>query len=217
MKTLKRIIFALLGLLIAGTVALVGIILYAEYSGNRFTPDSVPAQAEADLYEEESRLAYDDNGNLIELPTAQAPEEAADTPAEGSAAGAESEAVSDMPADNTAQTANAAADNASQAAAQAPETPAPDANSAYAASGAGSEPELPYVMDLGTALFHTPGCPNAANIDADKRSEMTTTSIKIINAGYKPCPNCHPDTAAASSAAADAGSATVTVSNELNY
>ena len=71
MKTFKRIIFTLLGLLIAGTVALVGIILYAEYSGNRFAPDSVPAQAEADLFEEESRLAYDDNGNLIELPKAQ--------------------------------------------------------------------------------------------------------------------------------------------------
>ncbi len=208
MKTFKRIIFALLGLLIAGTVALVGIILYAEYSGNRFAPNSVPAQAEADLFEEESRLAYDDNGNLIELPKAQAPEETDDTSAGSSAAGQESEPAPEMPADT-------AAENAGQPAVPAEETPMPDANSAYAASGADSPPEFPYVMDLGTALFHTPDCPDAANIEADKRSEMTTASIKIINAGYQPCPNCHPDTSAAS-APADAGSATVTVSNELN-
>ena len=37
MKILKRIIYTLLGLILTGAVAMVGVILYAEYSGDRFS------------------------------------------------------------------------------------------------------------------------------------------------------------------------------------
>ena len=193
MRIFKRIVYTLLGLLIAGTVALVGIILYAEYSGKRFTPDSVQALAQLDSPEEESRLVYDENDNLIELPKIQESDENSDS-------SDRSETDSSADESDTAP-AEAATDGTDSAAA-----PAADTNTA------GADAERPYVMDLGSALFHTPDCPYAANIAADKRSEMTTTSAKIMNAGYLPCTNCHPDTAASADA-----SSSVAISNELGY
>lgn len=200
MKILKRIVYTLLGLLIAGTVALVGIILYAEYSGKRFTPDSVQALVQLDSPEDESRLVYDENNNIIELPKIQETEETADSPdSSGHSAADSAETAADDPAAAPAE--DTAADSAAAA-------PAADAGAA------GADIERPYVMDLGSALFHTPDCPYAANIAADKRSEMTTTGAKIMNAGYLPCTNCHPDTAAAGTAA---DSSAVEISNELGY
>lgn len=199
MKIFKRIVYTLLGLLIAGTVALVGIILYAEYSGKRFTPDSAQTLAQLDSPEDESRLVYDENDNLIELPKIQESEEESDS-------ADRSGTDSSEPSANEPETASSedTADHTDSAAA-----PVTDA------ATAGADTERPYVMDLGSALFHTPDCPYAANIAADKRSEMTTTSAKIMNAGYLPCTNCHPDTAGAD-ASADASSS-VAVSNELSY
>lgn len=199
MKIFKRIVYSLLGLLIAGTVALVGVILYAEYSGKRFSPDS--GMAKADELDEESRLAYDENGNLIELPGLQPSEETG-----GDSVTAESSPETAPQAPDAEMTAEPEAVPEDSA--------APVIASAYASSGAEAEAQLPYVMDLGSALFHTPDCPYAANIASDKRSDMTTTSAKIMNAGYQPCTNCHPDTAAA---AAPAGGDTVTVTNELGH
>lgn len=202
MKILKRIVYTLLGLLIAGTVALVGIILYAEYSGKRFTPDSVQALAQLDAPEDESRLVYDENNNLIELPKMQESEE---TASESEASGSSGSSSADADEAAASETAGAPAEDTAVPSDAAPATD----------SAAGADTELPYVMDLGSALFHTPDCPYAANIAADKRSEMTTTSAKIMNAGYTPCTNCHPDTAAAGASAEPSSSAEI--SNELSY
>lgn len=138
MKTLKRIINLLLGVILVGAVGMVGVILYAEYSGSRFTPDSAETLAELDFSDGESRLVYDENGNIAELPG----EVTVDT---DTASSSSTEAV-----------------------------------------------ELPYVMDLGSALFHTQDCPYAANIADENRSAMTTTREKVLNAGYTPCTNCNP-------------------------
>lgn len=192
MKILKRIIYTLFGLLIAGTVSLVGIILYAEYSGNHFTPDSVPGLAQLNFSSDESRLTYDENDNLIELPKTQTPEDTADNSGASETASGENAADSSATMPATGET---TADSNTAAASATAATPA--ATPTYSPSNTGGEPELPYVMDLSSALFHTPDCPYAANIATDNRSEMTTTSAKIMNAGYEPCSNCHPDTAAA--------------------
>lgn len=68
MKMMKRIIYTLLGLLLTGVVVLVGIILFAEYSGKRFHPDSDEKVSELSFTDEDSRLVYDENGNIAELP-----------------------------------------------------------------------------------------------------------------------------------------------------
>lgn len=142
MKIIKRIIYTILGLLLTCAVALVGVILYAEYSGSRFSKETITALIEPDFSDGESRLVYDENGNIAELPdsVSTTASENADT----------SEPVTETISDQS------------------------------------------YVMDLGSALFHTADCPDAANIIADNRSEMTTTREKIINAGYTACTNCNP-------------------------
>lgn len=144
MRILKRIIYTILGLLLVGVVALVGVILYAEYSGSRFTKETIAALADPNFFDGESRLVYDENGNIAELPGGR-----------------------------TASTAE-------------------EAGASDTATDASVNSEQPYVMDLGSALFHTADCPYAANIAADNRSEMTTTREKIINAGYNACTNCNP-------------------------
>lgn len=202
MKILKRIIYTLLGLLIAGTIVLVGVILYAEYSGNRFHPDSVPALAQLELSNEESRLAYDENGNLSETPTPENTENASNT----------SEASSAEDTSDSSNTVNSSDVSTMPPADDAATPLAPVGSSSDFASSTNDEPELSYVMDLGSALFHMADCPYAANIAADKRAEMTTTSSKITDAGYAPCSNCRPDAVAAHSA-----SPTLEVSNELNH
>lgn len=73
MKMMKRIIYTLLGLLLTGVVVLVGIILFAEYSGKRFTPGFNKKISELSFADDDSRLVYDENGNIAELP-AGAPE-----------------------------------------------------------------------------------------------------------------------------------------------
>lgn len=246
MKIFKRIIYTLLGIILAGTAVLVGVILYAEYSGNHFTKDSIPALAQTGFSEEESRLAYDENGNLLELPQSQPADtsstdsgqaNAAGTTADNAGASAGISADGTEPsmgtsADNTAAapadtsgspqtTAGATADTASNPAVDEVAAWNPAAASSYSPSDTGGEPEIAYVMDLGSALFHTPDCPYAANIAEEKRSEMTTTSAKIMNAGYNPCPHCHPDqvAAAATAAAASLSGSTepsIDVSNELS-
>ncbi len=167
MRILKRIIYTILGLLLAGVVALVGVILYAEYSGSRFTKETIAALADPDFSDGESRLVYDENGNIAELPggiTASTAEEA----------GASDTATDTETADNTTTSVHL------------------DSAASNTATDAAVNSEQPYVMDLGSALFHTADCPYAANIAADNRSEMTTTREKIINAGYNACTNCNP-------------------------
>ncbi len=210
MRILKRIIYTLLGLLIAGTVALVGIILYAEYSGNRFTPDSIPALAKLESTEDESRLAYDENGNLLELPKDQNGGESSGASAQnGDNASSGGTENTDTAQDNSASggtdatatdSAPAGADggtDASSGTGSSTDTPSGTGtdSAGTASASSGSDAKRSYVMDLGSGIFHTADCPYAANIAEDKRSEMTTTGSKIMDAGYQPCTNCHPDTA----------------------
>lgn len=172
MKILKWIIYTILGLLIAGTVALVGIILYAEYSGRRFDPKEDETIAEVDFSDGDSRLVYDENGNLAEMP--------AGTSEEDTGTG---EDISDNTAVDQTNTPDTAGSPAEETAAA--DTTAP-------ASNADAGLELPYVMDMGSALFHTADCPYAENISSDNRSERTAARERIIDAGYSPCPNCNP-------------------------
>lgn len=153
MKILKRIIYTILGLVLTGAVGLVCMILYAEYSGQRFNKESISALAVFDS-SEDSRLQYDENGNIAELPN-QNSNSSADTSSEESDANGGT-SISDITASITASM------------------------------------EQPYVMDLGTALFHTPDCPIATAIASEDRSDMTTTRDKIINAGYNACTACNP-------------------------
>ncbi len=67
MKTFKKIFYTIFGLFIATIVGLVGVILYAEYSGQHFSAKSLKS-AEDLLPEDDSRLAYDENGNIAEFP-----------------------------------------------------------------------------------------------------------------------------------------------------
>ena len=49
----------------ATTLALIGVILYAEFTGHRFSMDKHTSLG--DSSDEESRLAYDENGNLADF------------------------------------------------------------------------------------------------------------------------------------------------------
>ena len=73
MKLIKRIFYIIFGLLIASAVSLVGLILYSEYSGRQLWKSFGEETADAGFPEEESRLAYDENGNLAELPGSSQP------------------------------------------------------------------------------------------------------------------------------------------------
>ena len=66
MKIVKKIFYTIFGLLMATTLALIGVILYAEFTGHRFSTDNHAAGGSSP--DADSRLAYDENGNLAELP-----------------------------------------------------------------------------------------------------------------------------------------------------
>ena len=177
MKILKRIIYTLLGLLLTGVVALVIVILYAEYTGTRFTEETIAALTDPDFSDGESRLVYDENGNIAELPGV-----VMDTTAESDSSAAAEQTSSDM-------TDTSAVDTTSGTDSSAASTEVTDTVTTGTAIETAAQP---YVMDLGSALFHTADCPFAANIAAANRSDMTTTRDKIMNAGYQPCTNCNP-------------------------
>lgn len=214
MKILKKIFYTIFGLLMATTLALIGVILYAEYTGHRFSAGNHAAdRASSDV---ESRLAYDENGNLAELPGSTAAsseqlpqdssgnESTADSSAstpdglvntspgtenpDGGAAGTDvsgSPESTSAPADSTAP-----ADSAVPADSTAGE-PA-NANNGASSTNPEDETERLYIMDTGSGLFHTDTCADAAAIAVDQRSERTTTRTKVLDAGYQPCPNCNP-------------------------
>ena len=63
MKIVKRIFYIIFGFLLASAISLVGVILYAEYSGRQLWAKSGQETADDSFPAEESRLAYDENGN----------------------------------------------------------------------------------------------------------------------------------------------------------
>lgn len=219
MKILKRIFYTIFGLLLATTLALIGVILYAEFTGHRFSMDNHAAGKNSQ--DTESRLAYDENGNLAELPgsgdvsseqaaAGQVPPDSSTNAgtADPSAASPDSQTDAPLPAetpiDSTAGTdvSNSGSDTAptpadSTAAANAPTGEAANPNGGAGTEGVssadqGDETERAYIMDTGSGLFHTDACTDAAAISVDRRTERTTTRSKILDAGYQPCPNCNP-------------------------
>lgn len=88
MKKAKKLGYTLLGILLAGVVGLVGIILYAEYSGHRFKYDGKDKISEIDFPDEASRLVYDENGNIAEFPEIPAADESEENPGESASTGA---------------------------------------------------------------------------------------------------------------------------------
>lgn len=187
MKIVKRIFYIIFGFLLASAISLVGVILYAEYSGRQLWAKSGQETADDSFPAEESRLAYDENGNLAELP--------------GSSQSAASESESASDTGNTAETSKTNIADTSSAGMDVSNTGTEEELSPADSGQETASPEEPYtgsqieqlyIMDMGSALFHTANCPYAANIAIDKRAERTTTSEKILNAGYQPCPNCNP-------------------------
>ena len=206
MKIVKKIFYTIFGLLMATTLALIGVILYAEFTGNRFSMDKHTALGNSS--DEESRLAYDENGNLAELPgsAASQTEQAAAEPAPQipSDNGSPADSAAPSPGDQTAGSPESInpgvpADSPEASTAPANTQTAEQANTngdAQAAVASPSTPEdeteRPYIMDTGSGLFHTDICTDAAAIAVDQRSERTTARNKILDAGYQPCPNCNP-------------------------
>lgn len=194
MKILKRILFTILGLLLVSSVSLVGIILYAEYSGQRFWKDSETETADAGFADTESRLAYDENGNIAELPGtsfSQSEQTVSETQSNPGSSSAPAPDFSDpdMPDESTAGTDVSApasgTDNNNTA-----DTTAVTSSLDEASSG--SEGEQLYIMDMDSGLFHTGNCTDVPDISQDSRSERTTSRDKILDAGYSPCPHCNP-------------------------
>ena len=160
----------------------------------------------------DSRLAYDENGNLAELPGS------ADVPSEQAAAGqippdssanispADPSAVPpDSQAIASAESANPDAGQAGMDVSAGNSEAAPNAPTGEEATPSGGgdtsgsspanpedETERSYIMDTGSGLFHTDTCTDAAAIAVDRRTERTTTRTKILDAGYQPCPSCNP-------------------------
>lgn len=206
MKILKRIFYTIFGLLMATTLALIGVILYAEYTGHRFSTDN---HAEGKASDGVSRLAYDENGNLAELPGS------ASVPSEQATA---EQAPQDSSGNETLATASVSTPDASVPVSA--ETGIPDGSLAgtdvsstnpgdisgsvdsaapanspvgeVSSSNPEDETERLYIMDTGSGLFHMDTCTDAAAISVDRRSERTTARTKILDAGYQPCPNCNP-------------------------
>ncbi|TCL60103.1 hypothetical protein EDD76_103296 [Kineothrix alysoides] len=171
MKIVKKIIYALLALVLTGAVVLVGIILFAEYSGRRFTPGSTHV-AEG-IEDDKSRLVYDENGNVVELPSESSDSLA--TTGQETAAPAQ-----DIPSGDASAPSEDASVTVQEVAAGAETTSEED------------NIERVYVMDMGANLFHTADCPYVQEIKPEDLSEMTTSRAKILNAGYQPCTSCNP-------------------------
>lgn len=199
MKIIKRFFYIIFGILLIGAISLTGIMLYAEYSGRRFHPGSLEEITGG--AEEDSRLAYDDAGNIIELPGNSQPSssEAGPAPASnidtGSFPETPTENIMGTDVSNAGEPAAPASDTGNpsgtdNSAAEPAETSADTTPAADTAPD--SDTEQLYIMDLETALFHTADCSDAAEIPVDKRSERTALRDKILDAGYQPCPHCNP-------------------------
>lgn len=198
MKALKRIIYTILGLLLVSAVSLVGVILYAEYSGRRFQAGSAGETANIGSLDGESRLAYDENGNLAELPGTSMPQsnETASTTKSGSTPESAVSDISDAGSPN-ADISDTSSSGTDVSSAGSSDTGNPTASigttaSAEEAPSAGDETERLYIMDMNSGLFHTENCSDASSIAQDQRSERSTTREKVMNAGYEPCPSCNP-------------------------
>lgn len=167
-RTLKRIVYSLLGILLTFVVVLVGFILYSEFSGNKLSPLSVESLVQGRNGREQSRLAYDEDGNFIEFPDGGA--EHLSYAEEGTTPADTAEAVSQDAASITSPV----------------EIPV------AASSDASSDLEYHFVMDLGSNLFHYETCDYVANISDANYSAKTATREQVVTAGFEACSHCRP-------------------------
>lgn len=198
MKIIKRFFYIIFGILLIGTISLTGIMLYAEYSGRRFHPGSL--EEITGNKEEDSRLAYDSEGNIIELPGNSQPSspETEAVPSSGMDTSVlpETSVADTMGTDvsNVGETAAPASDPGESPNSESSGTEPAEAPAEAPAAQPASDPDTEqlYIMDLGTGLFHIADCSDAAEIPVDKRSERTALRNKILDAGYQSCPHCNP-------------------------
>lgn len=204
MKIIKRIFYTIFGILLICTISLIGVMLYAEYTGKRFHPDTINEIVEGTA--DESRLAYDDSGNIIELPgnSRKADSETEPIPADHTETGSSDAFGTDVSNIGESVETPSSGDESSgeDGVSESVATPVADASTDTASepvsepvsapAGTDSDTEQLYIMDLSSNLFHTANCSDAAEIPVDQRSERSTVRNKILDAGYEPCPHCNP-------------------------
>lgn len=174
MKLVKRIIYSLLGLLMVLTVGMVGLILYAEYSGKPFSFKSTSALEQTAYAEDESRLVAEENGEPAPAQeTDTAPTDAAPVDEEIPAPAAEANPASET-APIQADTAQASPADASPA----------DASSTDATAT--------YALNTESSIFHKMDCPLVADISSDNYTTMTGLKENVVARGYDPCGSCNP-------------------------
>lgn len=174
MKKAKKIIYTLLGLLLASVIGLVGVILYAEYSGRRFLPEETGGVSEVAFPDDESRLVYDENGNIAELP--------------GMTADAGAENSGEDTQENGQEVKEHGTSTKAPAEAPAAEDGAEEGETEKEADGAA----YTFIMNKESSIFHYDTCPDVQNISEENRLSMTGTRDEVIGRGYEPCGNCNP-------------------------
>lgn len=170
-RTLKKIVYSLLGILLTLVVVLVGFILYVEFSGNKLSPLSVESLVQGGNSREKSRLTYDEDGNFIEFPEGGS----------GSLSYAE-EGTAPVEAADTAESVPQDASSLSS----------PVEIPVAASSDASSGLEYHFIMDLGSNLFHYETCDYVANISDANYSAKTATREQVVTAGFEACSHCRP-------------------------
>lgn len=182
MKTVKKIAYTLLGILLVSVIALVGTILYAEYSGKPFLSRQDSSASETDSLNNPSRLMYDEDGNIAELPGISS-NASSDTAADTGDVTSDTDEAAPEPADTSA--ASAAADTSVAA-----DTPAADTDQTDPSAGDGTTHT--YIMNKESAIFHYDTCPDVQNISEENKLSMTGTREDVMGRGYEPCKNCNP-------------------------
>ncbi len=56
--------------------------------------------------------------------------------------------------------------------------------------------EITYVLNTNSKKFHLPECESVSLMSRQNRRDTTMSYDEVIEAGYVPCKNCHPDQAA---------------------
>ena len=77
--------------------------------------------------------------------------------------------------------------------------------------------DITYVLNTNTKKFHLPDCKSVSSIKSKNRKDTAMSYDEVIDAGYVPCQNCHPDLAAPRTAGdGKAASASISGSSKKN-
>ena len=71
------------------------------------------------------------------------------------------------------------------------------------AASAATGNETTYVLNTNTKKFHLPDCSSVSRMSARNRRDTTMSYDEVIDAGYDPCGNCHPDRAQRTAGSSD--------------